>query len=334
MSRDIIVRRLNSRNLDIPSAEMGTTVTCSLKGFFLTPIIPIRDTGDNEVSIDLSLRNVESESFEYLPNEKFKIGEGDGFPALELSLRHSRVGDHFLLRTAHRFAFGYDGREVTVPPKMDLQYEVKVLSHLREGEIDEEFVQSQMESISKISAGKFSILLPNDLHEDIQVNCKRWGAFADLSMRKEAGNRWFKYKDFLRAAKAYSKGTKIADEYFKSVDQYQSNQSNLVKMGPNGQMQINPNYEEEKDSEEKSFEEDGQELIDERNRDLVVFVAYVACLNNLAACYIELGELLKARDMCIKVLEIDPTNAKALLRASKASLALHVRKFVCVDGFS
>lgn len=36
------------------------------------------------------------------------------------------------------------------------------------------------------------------------------------------------------------------------------------------------------------------------------------------------GENLKAKDMCVKVLEFDPLNVKALLRAAKASLALHV----------
>ncbi len=36
------------------------------------------------------------------------------------------------------------------------------------------------------------------------------------------------------------------------------------------------------------------------------------------------GENLKAKDMCIKVLEFDAGNVKALLRAAKASLALHV----------
>eukprot|EP01034_Spumella_vulgaris_P047085 gene47085-58752_t len=36
-----------------------------------------------------------------------------------------------------------------------------------------------------------------------------------------------------------------------------------------------------------------------------------------------MGEALKAKDMCVKVLEFDPNNEKALLRAAKATLALH-----------
>ena len=81
-------------------------------------------------------------------------------------------------------------------------------------------------------------------------------------------------------------------------------------------MQINPDYDADKN----------QTPAADDDRDLVIFLTYVACLNNLAACYIEMGEQLKARDMCIKVLEIDPYNLKALFRAAKSSLALHVRK--------
>ena len=56
----------------------------------------------------------------------------------------------------------------------------------------------------------------------------RWSTFAELSLRKESGNRWFRYKDPQRAARAYSKGTKVADDYFKSIDKYQTNANNMV----------------------------------------------------------------------------------------------------------
>lgn len=46
------------------------------------------------------------------------------------------------------------------------------------------------------------------------------------------------------------------------------------------------------------------------------------CLNNLAAAHLGSGEMLKARATCIRVLEDDPRNVKALLRAAKASLGL------------
>lgn len=44
----------------------------------------------------------------------------------------------------------------------------------------------------------------------------------------------------------------------------------------------------------------------------------------IVLCWVSAGENLKAKDMCVKVLEFDPSNVKALLRAAKATLAMHV----------
>lgn len=55
---------------------------------------------------------------------------------------------------------------------------------------------------------------------------------------------------------------------------------------------------------------------------------YVSCLNNMAACQLKLGEHAKAKEICVRVLEIQPNNLKALLRAAKAALATHVRNFI------
>jgi tetratricopeptide (TPR) repeat protein len=49
---------------------------------------------------------------------------------------------------------------------------------------------------------------------------------------------------------------------------------------------------------------------------------YIACLNNLAACHISRGNMIRAKAETKKVLEIDPTNVKALLRTARASLAI------------
>ena len=50
---------------------------------------------------------------------------------------------------------------------------------------------------------------------------------------------------------------------------------------------------------------------------------YVACLNNLAACHLSTAQFSKAKEICIQVLEMEPENIKALLRAARTSLALH-----------
>lgn len=48
----------------------------------------------------------------------------------------------------------------------------------------------------------------------------------------------------------------------------------------------------------------------------------IVLLNNLSACYLSMKEYVKAKETCIKVLEINENNFKAILRASRASLAL------------
>ena len=40
---------------------------------------------------------------------------------------------------------------------------------------------------------------------------------------------------------------------------------------------------------------------------------YISCLNNLSACHISSGDFAKAKEVCIKVLESEDTNIKALL---------------------
>ena len=315
MNRDVLVKRIHNSDQSLPSASFGTSVICNISSYFLTS-----NSSEEDNTTDLSERVVSSEPFEVLVNERYKIGEGDAFPALELALRHSRVGDEFLLRTSNRFAFGLSGRDTTIPPNTDLELRVQVLQHVLENEIDKSFIQSQISSILSINSGKFKVSISENIDDDIAENEKRWAAFSDLCFRKEAGNRWFRYRDFGRAARAYSKGTKVADEYFKAIDKYQGGANEMVKMGEDGQMQINPDYRE-------GGQVDGQDPPPDDDRDTIIFLAYLSCLNNLSACHMEQGENLKARDLCIKVLEMDPNNLKALLRAARSSLALHVSKY-------
>ena len=57
--------------------------------------------------------------------------------------------------------------------------------------------------------------------------------------------------------------------------------------------------------------------------DELLLQAYIDCMNNLAACYVSRGEYFKAKEICIQLLELCPSNIKGLLRAARASLALH-----------
>ena len=108
-------------------------------------------------------------------------------------------------------------------------------------------------------------------------------ALEEVLLRKECGNRWFSFQDYAKAGRAYSKGTQVAQSYLNS--------------GAGG---------EGEDVGEK-------ELVE----------SMIACLNNLSACYISTGDNFKAKEVCTRVLEMDSSNVKALLRAARSSLVLH-----------
>lgn len=104
-----------------PTAEMGTLVTCDYRGYF----------------------NDDESPFEVMTNQRFKIGETDTFPGLELALRHSSVGETLRVKVNSRFAYGPDGRPAwkagdgrevpAIPANSDLEYEVTIISHVADG---------------------------------------------------------------------------------------------------------------------------------------------------------------------------------------------------------
>jgi hypothetical protein len=137
MGKDIQVRYLVRGVGD--TAAFGAIVTCDYKTYM----------------------NDEKEPFETLTNQRFKVGEGDAFPGLELPLRHSRVGGRFIIKCTSKFAFGPTGRPpisgstpkpvaqeipapqtgnediVAVPPDTNLIMEVEVTKHQLEESFEE-----------------------------------------------------------------------------------------------------------------------------------------------------------------------------------------------------
>jgi hypothetical protein len=62
-----------------------------------------------------------------------KIGDGDFLPGVELGLRHSRIGEHFIIRCHNKFAYGTDGRNsvngcVVIPPNVSVSLKLVCLS--------------------------------------------------------------------------------------------------------------------------------------------------------------------------------------------------------------
>jgi FKBP-type peptidyl-prolyl cis-trans isomerase len=322
MGEDLLLKRVHTGTGN--TAEMGTVVKCHLKGFFV----------ENGVC--------QGEPFEVWKSQQFKVGENDAIPGIEMALRFSRVGDLLRVRFHPKFGYGSAGRPVVaasdgkesnkdgqtdvgaadkagvvaIPRDTDLEYEIEVTDHLHEGQVDPEIL------------AKFPIP-PNTAGENGSGrDSERLQALTELLQRKEAGNRWFSYSDYSRAARAYSKATQVADRYFNgnanAGDPNKALQGlSVTKKDGGGQDQAaqlaEANQalaaaEQEKESQRRRFEAGDEEVVS----------AYLSCLNNMAACQLRLGENSKAKEVCIRVLEMDPDNHKALLRAAKAALATHV----------
>jgi len=303
MGKDLVTQRLRLGVDDI--AEMGTTVVCNLRGYFYST---------------QEKRRISSEPFEEIRNQQFQIGESDVIPGLELALRHSRKGEVIKVTIASKFGYGPLGRcyavsadgsasteleqmpvpsksgPVPIPPNSDLEYEVEVTDHLPDGYLSPSLI-SKMEK-------ELSLIESDDDEEKRHRIIHRYQTLQSMTARKEAGNRWFSYLDYPRAARAYSKATQLAQSYFNpETGKKQSVGETLEETAKKIEQQ-----EREKD---RPVNEDDKDLVE----------VYVACLNNLAACKLSMKEFGAAKDLCVQVLQFSPFNTKALLRAAKAALA-------------
>ena len=145
MGRDVMVK-LHSRleyAEDDPlgqTAQMGSSVTCNMKCFFMKQN-PDESDGKDE------LVRASDAPFETLTAQTFKIGEADAVPALELALRHSKAGDRLTLRATNRFAYGPAGRPAlissassssspAIPPQADLEFDIEIIKILGDRAID------------------------------------------------------------------------------------------------------------------------------------------------------------------------------------------------------
>jgi tetratricopeptide (TPR) repeat protein len=318
MGKDLVLKKL--RNGEGNTAEMGTVVRCDLRGYFVVDGTPAE------------------KPFEEWSAQSFKVGENDAVPGIEMAVRFSRVGDLMRVRFKSKFGYGYVGRPpvqrnessengkqadgeseaakttiVAIPPDSDLEYEISVTAHLAEGQTDPALLEKHPHA-------------PGADSSTPERYADRMLALTELTQRKEAGNRWFSYGDFSRAARAYSKATQVADRYFNgNANVGDSNAKALQGLTTTADGGSNADAvreaeerlaaaEREKEAQRRRYEQGDEELVG----------VYVSCLNNMAAAQLRLGENAKAKDICVRVLEMDPGNHKALLRAAKAALATHV----------
>ena len=257
MGKDVCIETLEEGLGDDKTkiAEYHSVVTYDFKGYFIDGS---EDGEDGMMSKDLVRRD---EPFEEMTNHRAQIGESDTIMGLELALRtNGRPGAVFRVRIHGKYGYGSQGRKevdssegegVAIPPMQKLEYVVTVSEVVG---IDEFYK-------SNPATG-------------------RNATYEDLCLRKEVGNRYFYYADYVKAARSYSKGASKGDAHY------------------------------------------GQSPRDNTPIDKKIWEVYVSCLNNLSACHISSGEFFKAKEVCVKVLELEDTNIKALLRGARASLAL------------
>ena len=282
MNDEIIIRTNNTEETSTISViQMGTVVMCNLRGFLLK----------GQASAELSLSALERASdqpFETLAEQSMQIGENDTIPGLELSLKYMPLNRPCRMRTTAKFAYAFDGRpevkgvSLAIPPDTALEYEVLV-TRIVNGEEPPVDADADADDSTRSVDGK-------------EVGCElSLAAFhrrcreasADLTLRKDCGNRWFSYGDWQKAARSYSKGMQKADAFFGSLEGFAD--------------------------------------VDVASLDAYRHMVQLrlALLTNLASSRLGAKEYLKAKDACIAVLEVDPGNRKALLRAARAALGLH-----------
>ena len=311
---------------DSLTATMGKTVCCSYLAWYLTPPSGANDdilAGDRVITTDAP--------FEVQTEKLFTIGEGDTVAAMELALRHSQAGDVLFLRAASKFAYSAAGRPGAAATRSAVAEgaENALLSPASTASRTFDYAEAQAKldtyTAAVPAAGPPATVPPyTDLEYVIRVlgvyddpvaalrraspeydqhcrarDCERAGerVVAEMLIRKQAGNGWFSAGDFARAGKCYAKAIQIAEVY-----QSQLADQDAAAAEAGGGEEVAP------------AQDDGREE---------VAAALLTALNNLSACYLSRGDHTKAKEVCVRVLEADSTNTKALLRAARASLALH-----------
>ncbi|KAF4319873.1 hypothetical protein JM18_005166 [Phytophthora kernoviae] len=130
---------------------------------------------------------------------KFRIGDGEVMPALELVAKMMHVGEVCEVRCDARFAYGDVGLEPQVAPGAEMKLVVELC---RVGK--------------KITAEMGSQEL-----------------IAEATQKKESGNRYFKEKNYEQAAKLYKRALKLLETWEHSEEDAAQCKELLVALGNN-----------------------------------------------------------------------------------------------------
>ncbi|DAZ92528.1 TPA: hypothetical protein N0F65_012758 [Lagenidium giganteum] len=130
---------------------------------------------------------------------KFRVGDGEVMPALELISKMMRVGEVSEVRCEPRFAYGDKGRAPDVPAGAAMKLVIEVL---RVGK--------------KITAEMSSTEL-----------------IEEATKKKDSGNRYFKDKNYEQAAKMYKRALKILESWEPSDEEAPQCKALLIALGNN-----------------------------------------------------------------------------------------------------
>ena len=202
---------------------------------------------------------------------------------------------------------------VAIPPNADLEYYIEVIGHYETAAAAAAGTTSSSELESRLELEVKSEISNENENENEKenerniINKQILDTLAASELRRVCGNRWFSYGDYPKAKKSYAKGVEIAQNYLSNEPENENETTDLV----------DKNLEIENIREETIIpgEVSGSKGL--------LMVSLISCLGNLAACHLSMKEYIKTKEICVRVLELEPDNIKALIRAAKASLALH-----------
>lgn len=214
------------------------------------------------------------------------IGEKDVVPALEMGIRFMRQGETALVESHSKYAYGSASREWNT-------------------NVDVSSSNSSVPSSSN-SKTNHKFLLPPHSRVQYTVTVQRIVPVSELSnppfqlmlcqSKKQIANDIYNH-DCVSETNLYAKN--------RAIHIYHRAAEMLRHMLREPQQ-----HNDDDDNLSASFD---------RDRD-AARICFLDCLNNIAAVQLRCQSFHAAKEACVAVLEQDPTNTKALLRAAQASM--------------
>lgn len=217
------------------------------------------------------------------------------------------------------YYLGSDGEPVLVEEEFSLAAKIGesdflpgVELGLRYSKVGEHFSIRCHQKFGYGSSGRRSIngcpIIPPDVEMQYEVRIAEHKDYTEftladkVALRKRVGNYYFGRLDFDKAARCYSSGVKLTEHHFNS---------RLDGLAPDTPV------------EQLLASQEASQSVEYTEDEKVLMLLYIDTLNNLAATFLSLQENMKAREACVRILELNPGNKKCLLRAAKASRLLH-----------